>query len=87
VPDIAPQALGAWRALSVSERIEIHKACLLMYDELQKRLKNGQGPPEELSRSVDYCVITYRRPVPKDRTVCCNRKVALWVVRIDGTDQ
>jgi hypothetical protein len=83
----SPQALGAWRAISVSERPEIRKAFLLMYNKLQNRPKSGQSPPEELRWNVDYCVITYRRPVPRDRTVCCNRKVALWVIRIDGTDQ
>jgi hypothetical protein len=83
------QALGAFEALEVPERLEVRKACLLMYDELQHRPEagSGQDSPEKFHRRVGGCEVTYRRPLPHDRTVCCKRKVALWVIRIDGTDR
>lgn len=87
------QALGAFEALEVPERIAVREACLLMYDDLQHRPKGGSGQdsPEKFHWPVDWgvggCEVTYRRPLPHDRTVCCKRKVAVWVIRIDGTDR
>jgi hypothetical protein len=65
----------------------------LMYNDLQHRPKGGSGQvsPEEFHRPLDSPLdrleVTYRRPLGRDRTVCCKRKVALWVLRIDGTDR
>lgn len=84
------QALGAFEALEVPDRLKVREECLSMYYDLERLPKGGSGQDslEKFHRWVDRRFeVTYRRPLPPDRTVCCKRKVALWVIRIDGTDR
>lgn len=83
------QARGDERGFKPETRLEVRLACRSIYDDLESRTEvNFERDFEEnFLRRLNGRVITCRWPRDSDLSECCKKKMALFVVRIYGTDR